>query len=46
MLLELLGSPIKFAVEIFLPDGKGLAETEVIADSVQYVLAKDEPYLS
>lgn len=32
----------QFAVEIFLPDGKGLAETEVIADSVQYVLAKDE----
>lgn len=32
----------QFAVEIFLPNGKGLAETEVIADSVQYVLAKDE----
>ena len=32
----------QFAVEIFLPEGKGLAETEVIADSVQHVLAKDE----
>ena len=32
----------QFAVEIFLPDGKGLAETEVIADSVQHVLEKDE----
>ncbi|MBR6276931.1 MAG: efflux RND transporter permease subunit, partial [Prevotella sp.] len=32
----------QFAVEIYLPDGKGLAETEVIADSVQHVLAKDE----
>ena len=32
----------QFAVEIFLPDGKGLAETELIVDSVQHVLEKDE----
>ena len=32
----------QFAVEIFLPDGKGLAETELIADSVQHVLESDE----
>ena len=32
----------QFAVEIFLPDGKGLAETEMIADSVQHALEKDE----
>ena len=32
----------QFAVEIFLPDGKGLAETELIADSVHHVLEKDE----
>ena len=32
----------QFAVEIYLPDGKGLAETELIADSVQHVLEKDE----
>ena len=32
----------QFAVEIFLPDGKGLAETEQIADSVQHVLQQDE----
>jgi multidrug efflux pump subunit AcrB len=32
----------QFAVEIFLPDGKGLAETELIADSVQNVLQQDE----
>ena len=32
----------QFAVEIFLPDGKGLAETEVVADSVRHVLEKDE----
>ena len=32
----------QFAVEIFLPDGKGLAETELIADSVQHVLEIDE----
>ena len=32
----------QLAVEIFLPDGKGLAETEVIADSVRHVLAQDE----
>jgi multidrug efflux pump subunit AcrB len=32
----------QFAVEIFLPDGKGMAETELIADSVQHVLEKDK----
>ena len=32
----------QFAVEIYLPDGKGLAETEVVADSVHHVLEKDE----
>ena len=32
----------QFAVEIYLPDGKGLAETELISDSVQHVLEKDE----
>ena len=32
----------QFAVEIFLPDGKGLAETNELADSVRHVLAKDE----
>ncbi len=32
----------QFAVEIFLPDGKGLAETELIADSVRHTLAKEE----
>lgn len=32
----------QFAVEIFLPEGKGLAETEQIADSVRIVLQKDE----
>ncbi len=32
----------QFAVEIFLPDGKGMAETELVADSVQHVLEKDE----
>ena len=32
----------QFAVEIFLPDGKGLAETEAIADSVRNVLEKDD----
>ena len=32
----------QFAVEIYLPDGKGLAETELIADSVQQVLEKDD----
>ena len=32
----------QFAVEIFLPDGKGLAETELITDSVQHALEKDE----
>ena len=32
----------QFAVEIFLPDGKGLAETEAVADSVRHVLEQDE----
>ncbi len=32
----------QFAVEIFLPDGRGLAETELIADSVRHVLEKDD----
>ena len=32
----------QFAVEIFLPEGKGMAETEVIADSVYRVLRPDE----
>ena len=36
----------QFAIEIFLPDGKGMAETEVIADSVQHVLDKDENVVS
>ena len=32
----------QFAVEIFLPDGKGLAETRVVADSVSHTLQKDD----
>jgi len=32
----------QFAVEIFLPEGKGLAETHVIADSLRKVLQRDE----
>ena len=36
----------QFAVEIFLPDGKGMAETEQIADSVQHVLEKDDRIVS
>jgi len=32
----------QFAVEIFLPDGKGLAETSVLADSVRKVLQQDD----
>ena len=32
----------QFAVEIFLPDGKGLAETHVVADSVSHTLQKDD----
>ena len=32
----------QFAVEIFLPDGKSMAETTVLADSVSHVLARDE----
>ena len=35
----------QFAVEIFLPEGKGLAETEVVADSVRRVLSKDDNVL-
>ena len=36
----------QFAVEIFLPEGKGLAETRVVADSVRHVLEKDESITS
>ena len=32
----------QFAVEIYLPDGQGLAKTMVIADSVSNVLSKDD----
>ena len=32
----------QFAVEIFLPDGKGLADTRAIADSVYSAMADDE----
>ena len=32
----------QFAIEIFLPDGKGLAETDMVADSVRHVLENDE----
>ena len=32
----------QFAIEIFLPQGKGLADTETIADSVRHVLEKDD----
>ena len=32
----------QFAVEIFLPEGKGMAETTVVADSVRHVLEHDE----
>ena len=32
----------QFAVEIFLPEGKGLAETEAVADSVLHVLQRDD----
>ena len=32
----------QFAVEIFMPEGKGMAETEVIADSVYRALRPDE----
>ena len=32
----------QFAVEIFLPEGKGMAETEAVADSVRNVLEKDD----
>ena len=32
----------QFAIEIFLPEGKGMAETNVVADSVRHVLEGDE----
>ena len=32
----------QFAIEIFLPDGKGLAETEQIAESVRKTIEKDD----
>ena len=32
----------QFAVEIFLPEGKGMAETEAVADSVYHALRPDE----
>ena len=32
----------QFAVEIFLPDGKGIAETQAVADSVYHALRPDE----
>ena len=32
----------QFAIEIFLPDGKGLAETEQIAESIRKTLEKDD----
>ena len=32
----------QFAVEIYLPEGNGLAETRAVADSVQHVLEKDD----
>jgi multidrug efflux pump subunit AcrB len=32
----------QFAVEIYLPDGKGLAETELVADSVYNALKEDK----
>ena len=31
----------QFAVEIFMPEGKGIAETRVIADSLRHVLQQD-----
>ena len=32
----------QFAVEIFLPEGRGLKETTLVADSVRHVLQQDE----
>lgn len=32
----------QFAVEIFLPEGKGLQDTRAVADSVRHVIEKDE----
>ena len=32
----------QFAVEIFLPEGKGLADAELICDSVRHAIEKDE----
>ncbi len=32
----------QFAVEIFLPEGRGLQETTLVADSVRHILQRDE----
>ena len=32
----------QFAVEIFLPDGKGLQDTRLVADSVRHAIEKDQ----
>ena len=32
----------QFAVEIFLPEGKGISETQAVADSLRHVLQRDE----
>ena len=32
----------QFAVEVFMPEGKGIRETRVIADSLRHVLQQDE----
>ena len=32
----------QFAVEIFMPEGKGIAETRVIADSLRHVMQQDD----
>ncbi len=32
----------QFAVEVFMPEGKGIAETRVIVDSLRHVLQQDE----
>jgi len=36
----------QFAVEIFLPEGKGLSDTRLIADSLRHVLQDDEQVTS
>ena len=36
----------QFAIEIFLPDGRGLAETEAVADSVYNAIKDDERIVS